>query len=123
LPNQPQTERKYESFSKAVIRLLKENGKELTDLRKLSLLSKPTVSRIRRDTNDKGSNYQPTQAVVMAVCVGLKLNRAQAAELMFTAFPEMALWGEILDRRLDIMDANEMLDDVGLPTLGNAKEE
>ena len=94
-----------------------------SDLIASSLLSRTTISRICRDSNDKGSSYVPTLPVVMAVSIGLRLNREEATELLFCAFPEMELWGGFLDKRLDIYEANEILDNEGLTLLGNSVED
>ena len=93
------------------------------ELTRKSGLSKTTVSRICRNSNDKGSSYLPTLPIIMSISVGLQLTRAQASALLFSAFPEMALWGGFLDERMDIDQANEILHDAGLPLLGGANEE
>ncbi len=113
----------YKHFSDAVKKLLKEKVKKQSDLVNESCLSKTTVSRICRNSNDKGSTYLPTIQIVMAVCVGLKLTRTQARELLFCAYPEMELWGDFLDNHLTIDQSNEILDYYGFPLLGNIKEE
>ena len=89
---------------------------------KSSALSKTTISRICRNNNDKGSSYLPTPSVVMAVSVGLKLSPAEAKELLFAAFPEMAHWSGFLESRLTIYEANEILYENGIPLLGNNME-
>jgi len=122
LPKQPQNTDKYESFSSAVVRYMKEKGMTQSALVKSSALSKTTISRICRNNNDKGSSYLPTPSIVMAVSVGLKLSCAAAKELLFAAFPEMAYWSGFLERSLTIDEANEILYDNGLPLLGNSME-
>lgn len=102
---------------------MKIKEKKQSDLVNESYLSKTTVSRICRNSNDKGGTYLPTLPVVMAVCIGLKLTWVQAEELIFAAFPEMELWRSFLDNHLTIDQANEILDYYGLPLLGNIKEE
>ena len=119
LPKQPQSTDKYENFSSAVVRHMKEKRMTQSDLVKSSALSKTTISRICRNNNDKGSSYLPTPAVVMAVSVGLKLSCDEAKALLFAAIPEMAYWSGFLERSLTIDEANESLYDNGLPLLGN----
>ena len=122
LPKQPQNTNKYESFSSAVVRYMKEKEMTQSDLMKTSALSKTTISRICRNNNDKGSSYLPTPSVVMAVSVGLKLSCVEAQELFLAAFPEMRYWRDFLERQLTINAANEILYDNGLPLLGNNTE-
>jgi len=122
LSKKPQNTDKYVNFSSAVVRYMKENGMTQSDLVKSSALSRTTISRICRNNNDKGSSYLPTLSIVMAVSVGLKLSCAEAKELLFAAFPEMAHWSGFLERRLTIYEANEILYDNGLPLLGNSIE-
>ena len=119
LPKNPQNIDKYENFSSAVVRHMKERETTQSDLVKSSALSRTTISRICRNNNDKGSTYLPTPAVVMAVSVGLKLSYDEAKALLFAAFPEMAYWSGFLERSLTIDEANESLYDNGLPLLGN----
>ena len=122
LPKKPQNIGKYENFSSAVVRYMKEKGLTQSKLVKSSALSKTTISRICRNDNDKGSSYLPTPSVIMAVSIGLELNPSEAEELSYAAFPEMAYWGSFLENHLTINEANETLYENGLSLLGNIKE-
>ena len=124
LSNQSQitNEKNYKDFSTIVNEHLKIKGMKQTDLMKSSYLSKTTISRICRNSNDKGAAYLPTLSVVMAISIGLNLTRAEADKLFYAAFPEMEFWGEFLDKRMDIDQANEILYDNGLSLLGNIEE-
>ena len=93
-----------------------------TELIRSTLLSRTTISRICRNSNDKGSTYQATLPVVWALSIGLKLNREEATDMLFSAFPEMELWGKFLEKRLSIDDVNDILDEAGLPLWGNPEE-
>ena len=93
------------------------------DLMRVASLSKTTASRIYRNSNDKGSTYEPTLRVVMAVSIGLQLTREEALDLFFCAFPQVESWGEFLDQRVGIAQADVVLFEQGLPLLGNYKEE
>ena len=64
-----------------------------------------------------------TLHVVMAVSIGLGLDREEAAEMLCSAFPEFDLWGNFLDMELDIFEVNNILYELGLPLLGNLTEE
>ena len=107
------------SFSENVRTRMEKTRVTQKKLVEKSLLSKTTISRICRNSNDKGNTYQATLPVVMAVCVGLRLNREEAKELFFSAFPEFDAWTTILERKWDIDQANELLYENGLPLLGN----
>jgi len=110
------------SFSAWVIDKMGDLQMSQADLVKSSLLSKTTVSRIIRNSNDKGLSYQPTLKVVMAISLGLGLDRSEANDLLFSAFPEVEVWGELLDERLNITRANIILYELGLPLLGITEE-
>jgi len=59
----------------------------------------------------------------MAISLVLKLTREETSELFFAAFPEVEYWGAFLDSHVDIFDANSILYDAGLSTLGSLKDE
>lgn len=92
------------------------------DLMRVASLSKTTASRICRNSNDKGSTYEPTLRVVMAVSIGLQLTREETKDLFLCAFPQVEFWGEFLDQRVGITQADMVLFEQGLPLLGNCKE-
>lgn len=110
------------NFSDYVVKGAAKKGMLQADLVQKSLLSKTTISRIFRDSTDKGTTYQPTLPVVWAISIGLALNRDEAKELLFLAFPAFELWGCFLDKGLSIYDVNSTLYDAGLPLWGNMKE-
>lgn len=110
------------SLSDWVNKKMSETGINQTALIRSSQLPKTTISRICRNSNDKGSSYQATLPVVWALSIGLKLTRAEATEMLFSAFPEMELWGKFLDERLSIYDVNYILDETGLTLWGNPEE-
>jgi len=110
------------SFSDVVKEYMGSRGYTNARLVEISNLSKTTISRVCRNSNDKGSSYIPTLHIVMAIGIGLKLNHEETKRLLFSAFPEMALWSDIIDRRLNIHDANEVLYENGFPLLGNVEE-
>ena len=119
LLNQP-AKKKRESFSKAVKRLMKEKGMTQSDLVERSRLPKTTISRILRNTNYKGGKYTPTDSIIMALSVALRLSSAESTErLVYAAFPERALWKDILDKHLSIHETNILLEENKLPLLGN----
>lgn len=93
------------------------------DLARRSRISEPTISRIVRNSNDKGGPYEPTDAVVMAISLAFGLDRARWESLLFAAFPERKIWFECLDKRLGAYEADSQLYDQGLPLLGKSKKE
>lgn len=112
-----------ETFSNLVRGLLQEKGWNAAFLAKESNLSKTTVSRILRDSNDKGRTYQPTANIVTAVCLAFKLDTAGWDKLLLAAFPQMAIWREGFQEHLSVHDVNCRLYEQGLPLLGNANDE
>lgn len=112
-----------ETFSNLVRGLLQEKGWNAAFLAKESNLSKTTVSRILRDSNDKGRTYQPTENIVTAVCLAFKLDTAGWGKLLLAAFPQMAIWREGFQEHLSVHDVNDRLYEQGLPLLGNANDE
>ena len=112
-----------ESFSAAVNRLMKDKEMTQADLVMQSCLSKTTISRICRNSNDKGGAYTPTEPIIMALSTAFRLSSMDAKNiLLYAAFPERAFWDEFLDHHLGIYDINMILDENGLPLLGNMNE-
>lgn len=111
------------TFSSLVNDLLRERGWSAAFLARESNLSKTTVSRILRDSNDKGSTYQPTGNIVVAVCFAFKLDEAGREKMMMAAFPQMAIWREGFQKHLSVHEVNCLLYEQGLPLLGNANDE
>jgi len=118
-----QSPNQIETFSSLVKGLLREKGWNAALLAKESNLSKTTVSRILRDSNDKGSTYQPTVNIVTAVCLAFKLDRAEWEKMILAAFPQMAVWREGFQEHLSVHDVNCRLYEQGLSLLGNANDE
>lgn len=110
-------------FSEFVKEIMIVKGIRQSGLIASSLLSKTTISRLCRNSNDKGSSYVPTLPIIMAISVGLRLSREEATKLLFCAFPEMELWGCFLDKQLTIHQINEILYDNGFTLLGNLIED
>lgn len=102
---------------------MNEKGMTQAGLVIRSGLSKTTISRICRDSNDKGDKYTPTEPVIMALSIGLRLSSAESKkQLLYAAFPERAYWDDILDNHLNIYEANILLEENNLPLLGNMGE-
>ena len=57
----------------------------------------------------------------MTVCVALGLNKAEKDEMMRIAFPEEEVWDEIIEKRMNIIDANIYLKERNLTALGSAE--
>lgn len=97
------------TFSDAVTKHLNDKKITQADLTVKGNLSRTTVGRICRNKNDKGRIYTPTRRMVMTVCVALGLNKAEKNELMRIAFPEEEAWDEIIEKGMNIIDANILL--------------
>ena len=111
------------SFSEIVTKHMKSMGMSQQDLIAASGLSRTTISRICRNSDDKGSTYHVDDIrVVMAIAVGLKLTSAQFDELIFIAFPELHIVKWALDHSLDIHDVNIELYEQGLSPLGKFED-
>lgn len=122
LPNQP-LNINLGTFSDAVKWLMKEKRMTQADLVARSCLSKTTISRICRNSNDKGGIYTPTEPVIMAVSIAFQLTSMESrTQLLYAAFPERAYWDKFLDNHFNINQVNEILYDNGLPLLGNMEE-
>lgn len=111
----------HETFSELVKKLLEEHNLKAVELAAKSNLSKTTISRILRDSNDKGKAYRPTESIVTAIAIALKVGRGGWERLMDAAFPERLICFEVLDCGGSVYDANARLDEAGLPLLGNPK--
>ena len=107
-----------ETFSSLVRGLLQERGWNAAFLAKESNLSKTTVSRILRDSNDRESTYQPTMNIVTAVSLAFKLDIAGWEKMKLAAFPQTAIWREGFQEHLSVHDVNDRLYEQGLPLLG-----
>ena len=121
-PNQNKY-KEIKTFSGAVNQYLKQKKMTQADLISKSRLPRTTISRICRDSNDKGSCYQPTDRVVMSVCVALELNQEETKEMFCLAFPYLPYWDEIIIQKMNLDQANDYLYDQGLPLLGYITEE
>ena len=113
------------TFSDAVNKYLADKGMTQADLMARGNLSKTTVGRICRNTNDKGKDkdkktpYTPTHRMVMTVCVALVLSKTEKDEMMRIAFPEEEVWDEILEKKMNLIDANMYLKERNLHELGS----
>lgn len=110
------------SLSSFVNDAMRKKHMTQADLIEASLLSRTTINRICRNSNDKESTYQASLPVVQALSIGLKLTRAETLEMLYTAFPEMELWGAFLDQHICIDEVNLRLDEAGLPLWGSLPE-
>ena len=124
LPKQPESinHNQFTNFSEGVKHYMNEKNMTQAELSRASLMSKTIISRICRDSNDKGSYYTPALDCFMAVSIGLKLTPVEAKELFIATLPELALFDGFLEQRLNIDQVNEILYDKGLCVLGSTEE-
>jgi transcriptional regulator with XRE-family HTH domain len=101
---------------------LNERRMSQAELARKSLLSASRICRICKDSNSQGSTFTITFRDVMALSFGFSLNREETTDLFFSAFPEAELWGDFLDKRMNIYEVNEVFYDNGLTLLGNSEE-
>lgn len=57
----------------------------------------------------------------MAMSIGLQLTREEALDLFFCAFSQVEFWGEFLDQRVGIAQADVVLFEQGLPRWATTK--
>jgi transcriptional regulator with XRE-family HTH domain len=108
-----------ENISIRINILREEKGMSQGKLAKISCLSKARISRICRDSNDRGGLYKATVSDVMALAIGLNLNKEEGWDLFFSAFPELELFEYLLEKKLSVEESNDILDDLGLNSLGD----
>ena len=110
------------TFSAAIKYYMRMKKISRRELQQESNLSRTTIGRMCRNSNDKGSTYRPPIQVIWAVSVGLKLTHAEMDELFRLAYPESEFMGEILDNHLTMVRADILLAENNCPLLGNSNE-
>jgi len=83
---------KFYNFSDAVKHYIKLRGLSQKELAEQSGLSETTISRIVRNSNDKGSTFALTANMVATIILALKVTLEEGQELFFCAFPEIIFW-------------------------------
>lgn len=108
----------YESFSE----LLKTHSKKIKitqiQISEITGFSLRTVNRMFEGNYDFNGPHKISMDKIMALAITLKLNEEETKQLFYSVYPEFPVWREIINKGLDIIDANEMLDDNGLDLLG-----
>lgn len=102
---------------------MRKKGWNAKYLAEKSNLSKTTISRIQRNSNDKGGPYNPTDNVVMAIAMAFRIGKSGWLKLLFAAFPDREIWLDSLKEGRDVIETNELLFEKGYPLLGNSKTE
>ena len=80
-----------------------------SELAEMSGISKATISRALRNTDDKGATYRPTEQMVVAISIAFKLGEEGYDALRRIAFPEVGTWYEALKDRKTVVDTNMLL--------------
>ena len=124
---QPKTnknnENNFYNISDFVKYHMKIKGIKQSDLVKHSGLPKTTISRIYRNSNDKGSTYYTKNVgTLMPLSIALRLTPGERDEMLLVAMPELGYWNEFLEEEYDLSECNEVLYDNGLPLIGNTTE-
>ncbi len=114
-------ENQCQTFSDAVNMYLYKKQMTQKNLVEKGNLTRTTVARICRNTNDKGDVYKPTHRTVMTICVALGLDKSEKDELFKIAFPEEQYWEEIIEKKMDLSAANDFLIEKGYSPLGSLK--
>ena len=113
----------YKSFSELVKELMQNKEMTAADLSRASGLSKTTISRVLRDTNDKGQTYRPTDGIVAAIGLAFGQGLDGWEKLLFAAFPERIIWRDAFINQRSVDETNDLLYDAGLSLLGNSELE
>ena len=111
------------TFSQCVRHLLKENGMTAAKLARESRLSKTTISRALRDSDDRGATYRPNEKMVIAISIALKLGLDGYEALREIAFPELIVMENGLKEKKSVDEVNDELYELGLPLLANTDDE
>ena len=71
----------------------------------------------------KEGNFPVTMKDIITLAIAFKLNKEQTQELIDIAFPEFKFYKIIIEGKMSLTDANELLDEQGLDLLGTALDE
>ena len=112
-----------EPFGNMLTAVMKAREVTQAQMSRLCSISASKLCRLCKNETSKGNFYTPSVREIMAISLVLKLTREETSELFFAAFPEVEYWGAFLDSHVDIFDANSILYDAGLSTLGSLKDE
>ena len=97
---------------------MQEKGWKQIDLAEASNLPTVTISRIVRNSNDRGGPFYLTEEIIAAIAVAFEKGEDGWRTLSDAAFPERKLWMEALRSKDNIIQLNIRLCDNGLPQLG-----
>ena len=78
------------------------------------------LNRLIRNSNDKGGDFPVTMKDIITLAIAFKLNKEQTQELIYIAFPEIQFYKIIIEGKMSLTDANELLDEQGLDLLGTS---
>ncbi len=106
-----------ERFSKEVRRLMKKKGVKPSDLVNRGHFTRTTISRLCRNSNDKGGDYPLSLQDITNLKTALKLTSDEAFDLLFIAFPDVKFNITVIKENMDHMAANEYLYDNNSPLL------
>ena len=112
------TNNKYKSFSE----LLKIHSKK-TKITQIQISEKTgysirTINRMFEGDYDFNGPHRISMNKIITMAIILKLNEEETKQLFYSVYPEFPIWQEIIEKGLNIIVANEMLDDNGLDLLG-----
>ena len=114
----------WKNFSDGVRKLLKMKNMKQIDLIEKSNLTRSTVNRICRNYNDNDYEYeQPNHKVFIAVCVGFRLTPDEKDKLYKVTYPEMESLNEVLEKSMDIVSAEDFLNERGCTLWEKQKRE
>ena len=97
---------------------MQEKGWKQIDLADAANLPTVTISRIMRNSNDRGGPFYLTEEIIAAIAVAFEKGEDGWRTLSDAAFPERRLWIEALRSKDNIIKLNMRLCDNGLPQLG-----
>jgi len=104
----------WKDFSDGVRKLLKIKKMKQSDLIWQSNLTRSKINRICRNYNDNGYEFeQPSIKDFIAICVGFGLTPEEKDKLYNVTYREMESLDEILEKRMNIVSAEDFLNKRG----------
>jgi len=111
--------KRFYTLSDCVKYHMKEKGLKQSDIVNSSGLTKATVSRICRNSNDKGEEYTTKDlALLIPLAIALGLTPEEKEELFVAAVPELEFLDMFLEKKYTLKKCNDSMHDYGYSPTG-----